>query len=581
MHDTTPGPIPLAAARLQNRLLQTAMRVLFYLLGTASASLLTTNTLAREAVETPIQNPDLTGIYAASRLGSRASFGADLGLIEHIDSLGEEAWLEEQFASPPTYHDPIVAQLLARQAAGDFETLRLGINPNNFSALYGPMAWWHNTITAEDQLRQRVAYALSQIFVISDQVNALLLAPYGTSNYYDMLLSNAFGNFRDLLLDVSLHPAMGVFLSHLNNAAANPESGTFPDENYAREVMQLFSIGLFELNPDGSEITDTDGQPIASYNNQTIGEFARVFTGLSWGGSNRRFGTRRYNYQQPMAMFDAFHDSGEKTLLRGEILPAGQSGMQDIEAAIDNLFLHPNVGPFFGKQLIQRLVSSNPSPDYVARVASVFADNGQGVRGDMRAIIRAVLLDPEARSAPNAESNAGKLREPVLRYTSMLRKLGVTPPDGFYASTGRFVEARAQQHPLSAPSVFNFYLPSHQPVGALAEFNLVAPEFQITNSNSIIEVANLMQAASLADIVNDLSFPPFSKAVLTLHDYREVASDADALLDRLDLVFTYGTLSSASREVIRATLSSISNEETRIRVAAYLLLISPDFAVEN
>lgn len=547
---------------------------------TLVAVLLACQAWSQASGEDAVAAAPLEGVHAASRLGSRATFGADLASIESIYLLGEEAWIEQQFLQPISRHDDVVEQLLTLRDEGAFDSRRGGSSIGNVQAVFGRLAWWHRSITAEDQLRQRVAYALSQIFVVSDEINPLLIPPYATSNYYDLLLYHAFGNFRELLLGVTLHPSMGVYLSHLNNARSDPDAGTFPDENFAREVMQLFSIGLFELNDDGSERLGTDGQPLATYDNRDIAEFAKVFTGLSWGGDNRRFGTQRYVYQSPMQMFDAFHEPGEKTLLYGQVIPAGQSGMADVENAIDNLFHHPNVGPFIGKQLIQRLVSSNPSPAYVQRVAHAFADNGASVRGDMQAVIKAVLLDPEARARPGSRSTAGKLREPVLRYTSMLRQLGVSTPDGFYANSGRVFQERVQQHPLSAPSVFNFYLPAHQPVGEIAALGLVAPEFQITNSNSIIEISNLMHLAVLGDVLSDVTASPFARATLTLDDFIEVAADVDGLLDRMDTVFTYGTLSDATRAAIRNLLVQIPDDEQRVRTAAYVLLISPDYAVE-
>lgn len=516
-------------------------------------------------------------IFFASRFASRTTFGATLDTLEAIEASGAEAWLEAQFQTPLTSHDALVDSLLQRDAAGEFADS--GDN-DNWPALFGRLAWWHVTVTAQDQLRQRVAYALSQVFVISDTVDDLLAATHGTSNFYDTLLSHAFGNYRDLLRAVTLHPAMGVYLSHLNNARARPERGTFPDENYAREAMQLFSIGLFELHPDGSEKRDDNGQPIPSYDNDDIREFAKIYTGLSWGGLNDRFGSQRPNFRVPMQMFDEYHEPEQKQLLRGQIVPAGQSGIADIDAAVDNLFNHPNVGPFFGRQLIQRLVTSNPSPAYISRVSAAFADNGSGVRGDMRAVLRAILFDPEAMADPDPQSNFGKLREPLLRFTAMLRQLGVESPDGFYANLGYVVQKFVQQHPLSAPSVFNFYLPGYQPVGEIGEQQLVAPEFQITNSNTIIELSNLLRIAVVGDFVNDLSEAPFAKATLTLDGLLPLAGEPNALLDRLDLLFTYGTLSEDTRLAITELATLIDDPELRVRVAAYLLLISPDYAVE-
>ncbi|MEQ9395912.1 DUF1800 domain-containing protein [Haliea sp.] len=526
----------------------------------------------------PTTPEPLRGIDAAARLASRASFGMPWAEINAIADHGETTWLEDQFALPRGYHDPVVAELQARAARGDFDVLDL--DPVILQGLFSRMAWWHRTLTAEDQLRQRVAFALSEIFVVSDNVDVLFTSAYAMSNYYDTLLTHAFGNFRDLLLAVTLHPTMGVYLSHINNARADPEANTFPDENYAREVMQLFSIGLFELNPDGSERLDGAGQPLPTYDNEDIGELARVFTGLSFGGANNRFPSRLPEFREPMRMFEAFHDSDAKQLLGGTVLPGGQGGMQDIEDAIDNLFQHPNVGPFIGRQLIQRLVSSNPSPAYVERVTAAFNGEDGTVRGDMRNVLRAILLDPEARALPDPDSHRGKLREPLLRLVAALRQLNTSSPDGFYANTGFYVQEQIQQHPLSAPSVFNFFLPAFQPVGAIADAGLVAPEFQITNSSSVIAIANLLQAAVLGNFLNDLRLPPFSAASMDLGEYLALADDVPALLDRLDTVFTYGTLSDASRGSIAEAASAIDEPELRVRVALYLLLISPDYAVE-
>lgn len=530
--------------------------------------------------------PPERDLFAASRLGARTTFGAPVTTIEEIADVGLETWIEEQFALPLSSHDAVVVDLLQQQIGGDFDEILEQLDIDDLTAIFGRMAWWHRSITAPDQLRQRTAYALSQIFVVSDEVNALFQTAYGTSNYYDMLLENAFGNFRTLLLDVTLHPSMGIYLSHMNNAKGNPETGTFPDENYAREVMQLFSIGLFELNPDGSEKTDESGDPIPTYNNDDIREFAKIFTGLSWGIEQNRFGIDRIGvlypeaFQSPMAMFDDFHETGEKLLLNDVVVPAGQTGIEDLEAAIDNLFNHPNVPPFIGKQLIQRLVTSNPSPAYVERVSNTFIDNGAGVRGDMRSVIKAILLDDEAVADPDPTSQFGKLREPLLRYTSMLRQLGVSSADGFYANTGNLVRESIQQHPLSAPSVFNFYLPNHTPIGPIGEAGLVAPEFQITNTNSIVQISNLMQLAVIGDVVNDIRNEPFSQAFLNLDDFLPLGETPEALMDQLDLVFTYGTLSDSTRIAILNLIEGFDDAELRVRVAAYLLLISADYAVE-
>lgn len=263
-------------------------------------------------------------------------------------------------------------------------------------------SWWQQVIDGPDPLRQRVALALSEIFVVSDNSDAVASNPVGAASYYDMLLGDAFGNYRDILLDVTLHPVMGAYLSHLRNDKSDPRSGRYPDENYAREIMQLLSIGLFQLKQDGTLLRDGRGKPIPTYDNDDITELAKIFTGLSFDGPDRNFGSGAEAWTRPMRMYEEHHEPGPKRLIRGRHVPASQTGMQDISAAVDNLFRHPNVGPFIARRLIQRLVTSNPSPLYVQRAAAAFADDGHRVRGNMRAVISAILLDPEARAWPTA-----------------------------------------------------------------------------------------------------------------------------------------------------------------------------------
>lgn len=522
--------------------------------------------------------PEMSPLASASRLASRATFGLDLQAMEAIAEQGEEAWIEQQFRLPIGRHEPIVTELLTRKRAGDFAELEQ--NNNNIEYVFRRLAWWQQAVYAPDVLRQRVAFALSEILVVSDKVDVLATFPYALSNYQDTLLTHAFGNYRDLLRAVTLHPAMGVYLSHVNNAKANPELNTFPDENYAREVMQLFTIGLFELNPDGTEKTDSQGRPIPTYDNDDIRAFARVFTGLSYGGDNARFHKRLPDFRNPMQMFGFFHDQDEKRLLGGIVLPAGQGGMQDIEDALDNLFNHPNVGPFIGRQLIQRLVTSNPSPEYVARVSAAFNGETGAPRGDMKAVLRAILLDPEALATPGTHEQMGKLREPLLRALGLLKNFSVSSPDGFYASTGFFLEDLLHQHPLSSPSVFNFFLPSHAPVGDIANAGLVAPEFQLTNSSTIVAVSNIVDIVLFRDLVNDLFSAPFQRSRLDLGPYLAIADDAGALLDRLDTLMTYNTLSDETRETILASLQLIDDPTFRVQTAIYLVFTSPEYAVQ-
>ncbi len=523
----------------------------------------------------PVQPPTSAELEAASRFASQATFGMSFSAIDALARQGKEDWLDRQFSLPVSNHAPIVADLVQRRDAGEFAAFEQDIE---YLILFRRLAWWHRTVTASDELRQRVAFALSEIFVVSDNVDDLIINPFALSGYYDTLLTHTFGNYRDLLHDVSLHPAMGIYLSHVNNRRSDPVNNIFPDENYAREVMQLFSIGLFELNIDGTNKLDANGQPIPTYSNVEIREFAKIFTGLSFGGSNAYFGNPIPSFQAPMRMFDAEHEPGPKNLLNGTVVSAGQTGTQDIEAAIDNLFNHPNVGPFIGKQLIQRLVTSNPSPAYVERVARAFNGDNSGVRGDMRAVVRAVLTDPEAAAASGTGVGFGKLREPVVRYASILRQFGASSSDGFIANTGYFLQELGKQHPLSAPSVFNFFLPAHSPAGEIANAGLVAPEFQITTSNSIIGMSNLVEFMVVADFVTDAP-EPFATVSLSYDDYVSVAGDVGELVDRLDLVLTAGTLDTGTRQAMVGVLSDIDDLDIRTRLALYLFLVSADYAV--
>lgn len=529
------------------------------------------------AVAPPPPPPAITKAQRddAARFLSRATFGVPYDQLDALVRQGFAAWLTESFARPISRHQQTVDDLYARRDRGDFDTFSADVD---VEFLFRRLAWWHTSVTGSDALRQRVAFALSEIFVVSDRVDILIVYPYALANYYDTLLEHAFGNYRDLLRAVTLHPAMGVYLSHLNNRRADPDNNIFPDENYARECMQLFSIGLFELNDDGSQRLDGNGDAIPTYDNDDIREFAKIFTGLSYAGPGARFpGTQPY-FRAPMQMFDQFHEPGAKVLLRGEQVAAGQTGMQDIDAAIDNLFNHPNVGPFIGRQLIQRLVTSNPSPAYVRRVAQAFNGNANGVRGDMQAVLRAVLLDPEAQATSDPDRDFGKLREPVERYVAMLRQFNVSSADGFVAIAGYLVQELGRQHPLSAPSVFNFFSPDHAPAGEIAAANLVAPEFEITDSGTIIALSNLIDLAVSANVISDLD-GPFAPLELDLSGYLALADNPEELVDRLDTLLTYGTLSDDSRDTILSALRELPDAGTRVLTAVYLFLISPDYAV--
>jgi uncharacterized protein (DUF1800 family) len=534
--------------------------------------------------QTVMPETNITPDEHASRFLAQATFGPSTEAIAELRGLGYNysAWIDREVAKPVTLAAPLVT---AARDSGQITTIT---NAHNRRARNQVM------IAGSDQLRQRVAYALSQIFVISDNITAISSANEGSSSYYDMLARNSFGTFRQLLYDVTRHPMMGRFLSHYKNRKANPTAGTRPDENYAREVMQLLSIGLYRLNADGTYQTDGTGRPLDAYTNDQITEFARVFTGFTDESTNNTgTGTGRadfpgaaQNYTAPMRMWDLQHDTGAKNLLtyagaRKPVLPANQTGLQDIDDAIDNLVEHPNTGPFIGRQLIQRLVTSNPSDGYVARVAATFANNGRGQRGDMVAVIKGILLDQEARQlAFVLDPEHGKLREPFVRVTHLLRAFrfnvsGTLLPYDFGSAV---TETTIGQYPMSSPSVFNFYLPDYEPPGALAAAGLVGPEFQILNSVFGITAPNA---------VYNLIHTNSGNFTLDLAPQAAVSDNAGALVDNIDLLLTHGTLSSGTRQQVITAINGVTTAMvptgstlalTKARLAVYLIAVSPDFA---
>ncbi|MGI9172471.1 MAG: DUF1800 domain-containing protein, partial [Chthoniobacterales bacterium] len=443
-------------------------------------------------------------------------------------------------------------------------------------------AWLQDAVTAPDQLRQRVAFALSEIFVVSDRSGDLANEPFGLASYYDLLLNDSFGNFRQLLEDVTLSPVMGVYLNMLLNDKPDPVTGTQPNENYAREVMQLFTVGLNKLNPDGTLLLDSQNNPIATYDQNVVIGLAHVFTG--WGftpaSGNPQFQFYPMNYRAPMRPFPEHHDTGQKRVLDNVVLPAGQTQAQDLRDTLDILFNHPNAGPFICRQLIQRLVTSNPSPAYVYRVARVFSDNGQGVRGDLKAVVRAILLDYEARNqtAPTA-STFGHEREPVVRYVNLLRTFHASAPDGVYDFV--YPMDSLGQLPLDSPTVFNFFEPNFVQPGAIALAGLVSPEFQITGDTTVVTSINYLrtliyQNANPTQV--SLNWTPSELAL---------ANTPASLVDMLNTRLMSGQLPTAQRDIIVTRLNSIPVNPSdpnagllsRARAAAYLIIASPQFNI--
>jgi len=498
---------------------------------------------------------------------NQSSFGATETEAQRVISMRQEAWIDEQMQMPVSLQLPHLQALPEPQFDFQLHTDRVDI-------------WFRNALYGEDQLRQRVAFALSEVMVVS-QLGALVNLPYAVADYYDVLARNAFGNYRDMLEEVTLHPAMGVYLSMLGNEKPDPMLNIRPDENYAREVMQLFSIGLVELNIDGTQKLDVNGQAIPTYDQAIIEGFAHVYTGWTFAGapSFRQARPTRFNQVIPMQLYPGFHDTGAKTLLNDVVLPAGQSGEQDLDDALDNIFNHPNVGPFMAIRLIQRLVTSNPSPGYVRRVAEVFNNNGSGVRGDLAAVVEAVLLDPEARPAMAMEID-GKLKEPLLRLTQLWKAYDAT------SNSGRFPLAASYilfgQGPLQSPSVFNFFSPFYAPPGEISDSSLVAPELEIATEYQNTLVTNYMfyQVFALNQTNNALED---DDVFINFEEEMAVAADVDALIDMVADKLLAGRISDALRQEIAGMLARIPETDTAIRAAEaiYFVVTSPEYAYQR
>ena len=497
---------------------------------------------------------------AAVHFLQQATFGADDDSIARLSFLGYRSWLDEQFDRQPSLHRP---ELEARVQAG--ETL---------GQSHRQAMWWKRALLAPDQLRQRVAFALSEIFVISDRNDALSGDPVGMAEYQDLLVNGAFGSYRELIEAVTKSPLMGKYLSHLRNRKANVAANTRPDENYAREVMQLFSIGLVMLNPDGSVQLDPQGQPISTYEQEDIAALASVFTGWNYAGATS-WSVYTANYR-PMEPWEAFHERAPKTVL-GTAFPANVDAGPEMEAAMDLLANHPNVGPFLGKQLIQRLVTSNPSPAYVARIAAVWANDGAGARGNLRAIVRAILLDDEAMTGGGVAA-FGKLREPLVMQTQLWRAFRARAADDQY--TYGNPENAFGQAAMRSASVFNFFRPDSAPQGEIAAAGLVAPEFDLMGHSVVTSTINQFYNSIVNRRVGAANTLP-EHILVDLTNEITMAGDVDALLDRLDKLLLAGRMTSAMRGVLRTHLLAETDLTFRALDAIYLVASSPEFFVQK
>lgn len=501
----------------------------------------------------------------ASRLLAQATLGASRTDISRAEAVGARKWIEQQFEQPET--------------AGHYDWMMAngyGIEANRYSTAGLDNSIWRKFIGGSDALRQRMVLALSEILVVSITGIDAEWRQFAVANYLDILERHAFGNYRQLLQEVTLSSAMGYYLTYRGNAKANGR-GSQPDENYAREIMQLFTIGLLQLRSDG---TVAPGNA-ESYESDDVSGLARVFTGWDLDRTGLSNPLPPEVQRRPMAQVSARYETGAKSFL-GVTIPAGSDARAALGTALDTLFNHPNVPPFISQQLIQRLVTSNPSPGYVARVAAAFSDNGSGVRGDLKAVLRAILLDPEARDSAGAVANPtfGKVREPVVRFLNWARAWRANSPSGLWAIGDLSDPAnRLGQSPMRSPSVFNFFRPGYVPPGGpLATAGLTCPELQIANETSVAGYLNFMQRAingsSVGDVVADYS------SLLAL------VNDSRALLAELNLVLAAGQIPPSTLASLQAALDTIAvrtdaARRNRMLAAMLLVLAAPEYIAQK
>ena len=548
----------------------------------------------------------LVPLTDASRFLMQATFGGSEADINHLSMIGYDAWFTEQFAVPNTLHEPLAERSVILNnnpacATGDAlcnQMLFLQTSGDQ----YFEQPFWNSAITGPDALRKRVQFALSELFVTSSVDFGVGIMPRGVANYYDTLGNDAFGNFRKLLEDVTLSPVMGIYLSSLANDKGNGTT-VDPDENYAREVMQLLTIGLWKLNPDGTQQLDGSGNPIPTYNNTDVTGIAKVFTGFSWNMNGNTSDDAWSGYGAsyagpgfgqdllPMATYPGHHSTLEKDFI-GTTIPAGSGDPSaDLKVALDALFNHPNVPPFVSRQLIQRLVESDPSPAYVQRVAAVFQDDGTGVRGNLQAVVQAILMDDEARNLNNTNAlspNYGKVQEPLLRFTHMARAFsGVSRSGAFDLGSAEDPAYGFAEMASRSPSVFNWFAPGYIPAGtSLATAGLNAPEMEVTDVTTVIGYMNSMQDAVSSGFGNngDLYLPLTTETAL--------ANNPDALMDRVNLLLLGGQMSSTLRGQVEGAVNAIpipvgdqtavnNALMTRAQTAIFLTVISPEYTAQH
>ncbi len=526
-------------------------------------------------VDTTWDSPTSTSLQAAGRILNQTGFGPTYNDVYHVEAVGLNGYLNEQLAMP-AYQIPLANPLPVTQ--GDCSTYECTTE----------YYWWNDILFGHDQLRQRVAFELSKLFVVSvDTVD-----PRYMPNYLNMLSQDAFGNWYNLMYDVALSPAMGTYLNMANSGA--PPAGQQANENFAREFMQLFSIGTIALNQDGSAKLDANGQQIPNYTVAQVQNFALAYTGWTFARPDCSMpSVQQYYWYEtppgqncPMMAFPGLHSTVQKTLLRGTVLPAGQSAQQDLTAAIKNIFNDPSLPPFVSRRLIQALVKSNPSPAYISRVAAVFINNGAGVRGDMPSILRAILLDPEARAhavPPYRDPNGGRLRDPILWWSSVMRTMqgninATLPNVGFFENIFAQWLAGMDETPHDAPSVFGYYSPDYQVQGT----NLFGPEFQNENGHTVAIMAQHMEDA-LNNHFDNIN-PSDTEFTLNLGPgslwYATASQNSTTdLVQVLDALLMHGTM---TQDMFQAIVNAVSLDSPQVRVesAVYLIVTSPQYRMQ-
>jgi len=499
-----------------------------------------------------------TTATAAARILDQTSFGPTTNTIQHVQQIGIDAYINEQFAEPTT--------TLAAIPSSPLPAVCLAANTAYPCA---ESEWWTAAITGPDQLRQRVAFALSEMFVVSTQS----IAGQAIPQFHNVLSNDAFTNFSTIMKDVALSPAMGGYLNMLNSA--KPATGQIANENFPRENMQLFTLGVNMLNQDGTLQLDGNGNPIQPYTELQVQAFARAYTGWTYavagGGSPTKFPNNTPDYADPMAPVESAHDTTSKILLNGTVLSAGQTAETDLAGALSNIFNHPNVGPFVCKQLIQHLVTSTPSAAYISRVAGIFANNGSGVRGDMKAVVRAILDDPEARAGDtNASYDGGHLREPILFITAMIRGLGFTntDPNASYESLSNYSN-NLSERPYRANSVFNFFPPDYVIPGTTVN----APEFGIENT------ATTTLRMSLADSIVNNKITSFTVDLSNTSSLGVLAANPTNLVSTLSMLFMHSQMPANMQTAIVNAITPLTSNAERVRVAVYLIITSSQYKV--